>query len=1042
MLKVRRRWALGAAVLVATSLAPPAGAGAEAVQGEAVQGVAVLADGGFVAGPLAVLSELEEGVDHVWIWSRHSGPRRVEPAEWAAVEQAPPNASPARLRILWPARSEEEAAPLEVIAAPTAMWQEVPEELLPRAVLAAGGSLELPRDGEPWRLRAAGGGDGTWWLDVAARQASVTLRPRAAPRADLLLVDAEGSPVAGARAEWFEPGRKGRVVSWGRSDALGRVPRPSLPDLETVGLAVRSPDHVPVVVEDLPSRLPAKIRLHPGVVLTGRLVAGESGEALAGGQVDVEAWMPSEIPWSMQRSTGSDGAGRWRLGGLPAGELGIVLRSAGRVEERRRVTAERGVVDLGTVTLHRAARLQVKVLDDTGRPVAGAELRPEHGDPVHSGGDGTAWLAEVSRRDASVLTIAAEGHLPVRTTLLPPFDAPVEVVLPRAFTLEARLVHQDATPVAEATVQVVEGASSERSHLPAGGRLRLDLAPGQPVRLVLAGAAFRELTLEVEAGEPGERRDLGPVIVEAGLAVTGRVLDGRSGEPLPGVRVWLPRSWSPDGASASWLLEGPLEVATDGEGRFRLGGLPPVPLTVRVEARGFARREVPVVPSPAEREIALGDLWLSEGSRVMVRVDLDPAEPPGEPGRARLDLGGRWQTFDQLTAPVRDGEAVFVHVPPGPALLTVEAAGALVCERQVEIAEPATELECENDALRLSGSVRQGGQPVAGGKLVFLPAEAGPTVQLTHRTGGGLERQRQFRSGRPSVDVPLAGNGSFTTRQVRPGRWQVILFAEDGAPAAPRWLELGAEERHLVLDFDGLVVEGRVLDSDGEAVPGARVRQVGLGAEAQSDPSGYFEIRVLAREPVVLQAHHRGRSSAARTVDLTTLPPRSVELVIEAGSRAGLSAQVTTADEEPVAGAWVFFAVPGRSLQMVTSGRHGAAVAEYDDEVTSPWSAAAWFEGRWAFAAAGGAEARLVLPVRGGTLAVESGATGGVVSLATPGVGGLHELLRRVGAQVVAVPSAALEIHGLPPGRYQVGLGGQSREVSVEAGERVVARFD
>src|SRR5947209_17772492 len=119
------------------------------------------------------IANLPKDVQAVWAWTTDTAPQRIGAAALAKMKP---------LQSRWlsvhiePARLPE---PFVLIAAPVAMWEEVPENLLPSYAVKEG--LRVPVDGRSrWRVRLRGTKFGSWWTDVAPAASVVTVTAAAA----------------------------------------------------------------------------------------------------------------------------------------------------------------------------------------------------------------------------------------------------------------------------------------------------------------------------------------------------------------------------------------------------------------------------------------------------------------------------------------------------------------------------------------------------------------------------------------------------------------------------------------------------------------------------------------------------------------------------------------------------------------------------------------------------------------------------------------------------------------------------------------------
>jgi hypothetical protein len=132
-----------------------------------------------------------------------------------------------------------------------------------------------------------------------------------------------------------------------------------------------------------------------------------------------------------------------------------------------------------------------------------------------------------------------------------------------------------------------EDGVARLEHLPAGQVVVTARSPG---------FAANRVTVEVTDEEGREQRTRLPL--RQAVVLSGWVLDP-DGKPIEEARVALD---SVDGAEG-WTE--PLRTRTDGEGAFRLEGVPLGGATLSVRASGFDRRVVPVGPAREGIEVRL-----------------------------------------------------------------------------------------------------------------------------------------------------------------------------------------------------------------------------------------------------------------------------------------------------------------------------------------------------------------------------------------------------------------------------------------------------
>lgn len=989
-----------------------------------------------VAGAPRLTGEQRARLAHAWSWSGRSAPRRVEPDRLG--ERLPETAARLRVRGGRPG--------LRLVAAPVAMWRDVPEDLLPSWPVPAGGTLDLPVSSERWRLRLVGKGEGSWWVDVPAGARSAHLSPAPARDVELRVAAADGA-VLGEVAGHLARGAESRdPAPWARYRAgqgaeRGRLVIPSLPDQEEVSLTVVEIEHAPAVLRGLPGELPAEVRLAPGASLAGRLTDA-AGRPVPGAQVRLETWVSTDLPRSYLRGAESGADGSWTIRGLPAGPAALLARAPGFAPHRARLDLAAGRQDLGAIVLQAGATLKVQAVDDRGEPVPGARIDAGPGLAATTDARGVASLTGAPAGEPLELTARADRHLPGKARVSPPFAALQRIELPRAFTVQGRFVDPGGAPVLDGTLVVLRGTSSRDEPLGDGGRFELSLAPSQTAgELLLSSPATRELRVALPSGAPGEVLDLGDLQAPPGAVVTGRVVRAADGSAVAGARVWLPRP-SADGPLLAWASGDLLEARSDERGAFRLAGLAPGPALLRVDAAGLARAHLEI--SLGSEPVDLGEVRLADGVTLSVR-----AEGSEDGALARVDLRGDWLELDMRSAPLRDGRADFHHLPPGRVTVSVVAGRRLLCEREVVLEGTRAEVDCAADPLTVEGVVTAGGIPDGPGTLIWLPpAAATPGEVQTTVSPSGLRQQRMLGGGRPQVDVPVAADGSFRTGDLTPGSWRVAWHPSLGSPSAPQAVEIPRGERYETrLDFPGFGVEGLVTDED-RPVEGARVREIATGALAVTGADGRFRLTGLEAGLVRLQARQDERASAVLELRLETGRRRDpVHLPLREPADPELRVAVLSADGAPVPGALVFLQEEGRGERILTTGADGRAALRVEPPFPPRLRLAATSGNLWALGSwTGWEEAAEGLTLRlsgaAGTLRAVSESARGALRIVAQDGWDLSWLLTRLGGRPELSPDLPWRLDGLPAGTYTVTLGEASRTVRVQDGEAAEASFE
>jgi len=978
------------------------------------------------------------GSDHVWVWSENSAPRPVKPEKLSAA--LPKDAR--RLAISVPSKRDGRPRAGTVIAAPVAMWEEVPENLLPRWTVPKSAVVKVPVDGKrPWRVRFVGKSEGTWWIDLPPGRNRAKLVPFACGSVKTVVRGSSGGPVGDASVRLFHVAATGsdlQLLARGQSDGKGRVAFPSLPDREEVLVVATHQESGPLAVRCRIADMPRSLRLPAGAKVAGRC-ADEQGHPLAGAGVHVETWLSAStpIPWSMDATAAASGA--WSMSGLPKGRALVVARAAGRVPVRREVTLGDKPADLGTLRLVPGVAVSVRVVDDVGSPISGAKLKVNDLAAGTTGPDGRSRLAAVPAVGTVRLQASAFRHLAGERRLSPPLPDTVSIELVRAFTLTGRLLDSEGTPVDKGTARV-ETASGHltMANLDDGGRFTFELNPGVGFTLTARSPTTSPVKVAVAPGAPGEQRHLDDLQAPPGLAVTGTVVSRADGAPVAGARVWTPRP-SESGPLMAWFQGDVLETTTGDDGSFVLTGAPVAPMVLRVDAPGYARTRTSVTPKEGEAEIDAGEVEVSAGTTLRI-----VPEAKAEGATARVDTGGQGSDVDVLTATVRDGEAVVRHVPAGEVRISVRDGRSLLCEKTLDVPEGERELEveCRDKRMTVRGEVLVGERAADGGTLMWMGGAAeGPSIINTSVTPGGLRQQSTLGGQQTTVIAEVEHDGGFSSDELRPGAWQASYLTSRGSATEPKRVTLpDVSEYTVTLHYAGIALSGHVVDTEGVAVAGCRVRELNSGTFAPAGDNGEFRFTGLAPGTARLVARCSRRSSAVEEVTLSLdHQPEPVELVVEEDRQGAVEVTVAGPEGSPASGAVVFVQSNDGRMMIASTDISGRATVRFDRPYPTRVHAASLASGVWALGS------WLAWDETGSGVSLEAGDAGGIevtsktaagaVSVTSSGGWNLSTLLGRIGAPPVVSPDLPSVVNGLPSGPYQVAVGDAGLAVTVSAGD-------
>jgi hypothetical protein len=657
-------------------------------------------------------------------------------------------------------------------------------------------------------------------------------RPAPAPvtTLDVAVTDAAGKPVEGAfvvalpvrgayRASGELATERVRTTVTGRE---GKAKLEALPPGPwNVGV------HAAGFVEQSLKRVasgPLAVRLERGGVVTGVVRDGDGKRAVAGARVEVAGTAPLPSTWShdpARNETVTDAAGRFRLEGIGRSPVRIAARARGFGRAER--TDVRGGTSV-EIFLFPGASISGVVRDDAGRPVAGAEVRAEGDEswtappPERSDARGEFHLDGVVPGEYTV--VAREGgRAPGIAAAVVEADgeATVSLTVSDGGYAVGRVVDSESRPIAgRVRVEGWNGrslptfASDTLAAGAAGGNGSFALGPLPLGSLAVAASAPRFATRRVDADVAARGRtvDLGDIVLDAGLAIRGRVHD-REGNGIAGAEVSAARHGS------GTPSEG--EAVSEADGGFVVGGLEAGSHDVWARAPGYALGEataasggdpVDVVLEPGG-EIA-GRVVDADGSPVedaQLSAE-DESRPPG-PGRfasGRSDEGdGRFLLRDvaagkyalQVRAGSR-GEAALADVRV--------AAGRATNVGTIALARGG----------RLQGTVVDSeGSGIAGATVV--------AQRDAHRRGNPFQTQTD-------------STGAFELRGLPAGSLYVSAAhpAYAAAPAVTATVEPDREPVpvRIVLPRGG-TIEGRALYRDGRPFIGGRVSSYPIDARVR-----------------------------------------------------------------------------------------------------------------------------------------------------------------------------------------------------------------
>ncbi|HSF39273.1 MAG TPA: carboxypeptidase-like regulatory domain-containing protein [Thermoanaerobaculia bacterium] len=724
------------------------------------------------------------------------------------------------------------------------------EWTMPRRVGTAGadGKAVLPKAaGEKLTVRVIAPG-----LAPAERKevrgAAISLALAAGRPFRLLAQDAQGKPLAGVLAR--ERGSRWYLAQADDAGLLALATGAGKLDLELVAedgrtaVMTAKPSAKPATPGKHGETEPRAVRLPPLLSVAGKIVSAADGRPVAGAFV----WTHHDA--GAFTRTAADGT--YRLTASAEPETMVQAAASGFFQAAGQLRSGPGRERRGpTLTLDPAARASGVVVDESGRGVAGAEIRAAFQDASHlrfqpgqtmggglarSGESGRFVLGNLVPGTAYSLRVSKPGFAPGQTDL-PPREAgrtapDLRIVLRTGRSAFGRVLDQKNSPIAGAQVTLRPAAPTDmmarlqESLFPAAsfegatdsaGRFELTHLPAGVYDLAVRGRGFAPLTVPaLTIPEGNGSSDLGSILLAPGVALSGAVTDPQ-GRPLEGAEVWA-RSASEETGFMSVLMgdPGPPDAVTGADGAFRLEDRAAgESLSLSARLSGFGPSESPRIAVPVEAPVRI---VLSPASRVSGRT-LGPDEKPVPGARVMLmemqemNRGGRSSQmpgrFEQTVAD-EDGAFVFENVAPGSINLS-----AMAPRRQ---------------KAELQGLEVRAGQELANVDLVLAPAATieGRVLSPMGRPIPGAEVVVQEAGERGMIGfarlrATADGDGIYLLDGVPPGPRTLAASAE-GYRRTVRDLDVKAGENALDFDLEtGLEISGRVVDDSGSPVAGARV---------------------------------------------------------------------------------------------------------------------------------------------------------------------------------------------------------------------------
>jgi protocatechuate 3,4-dioxygenase beta subunit len=745
---------------------------------------------------------------------------------------------------------------------------DAPAELVNSQWHAAGGSLDLPcRGGETLEFRAAGYAEASYHVILDGRRHTVLLQPVGA-----LTVKLQPSTEARlwlAREDSIDVANLFSQVAV-QHDIAAQGPT-EVQDLDLgaayVALVV-APGAAPVQasVERLPHSL--VLDLDQGLHVSGTVV-DENDEPLAGARVEALGKLAELDGFTYTQDGTTSGNGVFTITGLLPGEVRVRACAEGRACSQ--LALELSDNDGGeplVFKLQPGHDVSLSIVNELGRPVGEVTVYLEDR-ILHTDDHGQLTIEGVAGGSLPI-TVRGEGFGSFAGTIDTDRE---EVVLevPGGGVIERQVLTARRFEDDEVLVTWQRFTADGREEM--FGRGEWEAERGVARATGLRPGSF-ELTVRLPGSLPltservevrlGDEIVLPPAVPDRGLAISGRVLDAATLQPLPGARVRCE-----PGSPA--IFRKPIDVASapsvlsDEDGVFLLEGLSKGACRAIVEASGFAAYRRDGV-EPDDAGFDLGDIEMDAGMTVVGQVR-DRLDHPVTGAVVEITEAAAYAYFSEARARTdHDGYFRVEQVPVGRFKVTAKQGGRTARTTITGRARETVTADLVLGGIRIEGEVWLGDRPAQGGTVVLTTggAQAQGVVVMFDRGGAG--DRELFGLDAPPVQLAVATDGRFAGAGLEPGRyWASYTSTESGAAPVTKVIDVPRVDTfQCVLQYSDAAVEGFVVDVDGQAVAGASVLASASGgaqeATAFSDGDGRFSVRGLEPGSVVLTASHDGFS--------------------------------------------------------------------------------------------------------------------------------------------------------------------------------------
>jgi protocatechuate 3,4-dioxygenase beta subunit len=609
---------------------------------------------------------------------------------------------------------------------------------------------------------------------------------------------------------------------------------------------------------------PISVNLVNGIGVSG-LVLDEEGEPLGGAKIDILGEIAELDSFRYSQRGTSDPDGGFTLDGLLPGTVRIRACADGRACAEAAVELSEGqAIDLVTLELIPGRDALLVVENEIGERVANAILY--FNDRVYeTDAQGQLRVPGLTRRTTIPVKIFGSGF-GVWEGSFSTDQERVVITVPGGGIIEQKILSARRFSPDEVIVRWQAYTASGREGKSGMGSWDAEQAIARAsgletgtyslsVRLPGSATSVSE-RVEVTLGEEVM---LAPVVPDRGLAVSGRVLDAETLQPIPGARVKC-EPGSPAVFRAPELLGDVPSTLTDTDGMFLLEGLDPGTCRTIITASGYAAWRLDGI-KPDDIGYDIGDAEMDAGMTIVGQV-YDRLDRPITGAVVEITEAAAYAYFAETKVRTdHDGYFRADRVPVGVWKVTASHGQETASDTVEGDARETVVADLMLGGIRIEGEIWLGDDRAPGGTLVLTTegAQAPGVVVMMQRV---TDDRQIFGIDQQPMQFVVSPDGRFGGSGLVAGSYYAS-YTPPGSGSAPITKSLivpQVDTYQCAIQYSDAAVEGYVVDDDHNPVAGASVlASAGDGIQdltAYTDTEGRFFVRGLEPGHLVLTASH------------------------------------------------------------------------------------------------------------------------------------------------------------------------------------------